>query len=338
MSSVKDQLGRPLRDLRISVIDQCNFRCTYCMPEAVFGPDYAFLKRDQLLSRVQIARLVRAFSALGVDKIRITGGEPLLRKEVPSIVEDLSRIDSIADIALTTNGWLLPHYAQKLKAAGLHRINVSLDSLEDETFMSMNGRAKPVSGVLKGIDAAVAAGLPVKINMMVQKDKNVQDILPMTTYFRDRGITLRFIEYMDVGNFNHWDPARVITASEILRTVGERFPLEPIDPNYKGEVAKRYRFLDGKGEIGLISSISQPFCRDCHRARLSADGKLYTCLFATRGKDLKPLLHTLKSNGELTEALGRIWRGRHDRYSELRMTQPPSGPSEAKVEMSYIGG
>lgn len=308
------------------------------MPEAVFGSDYAFLKRDQLLSRSQIVRLVRAFSALGVDKIRITGGEPLLRKEVTSIVEDISRIDTIADIALTTNGWLLPHYAEKLKAAGLHRINVSLDSLEDETFMKMNGRAKSVSGVLEGIDAAAAAGLPVKVNMMVQKGKNVRDILPMTAYFRDRGMTLRFIEYMDVGNFNHWDPSRVITAAEIVRMIGERYPLEPIDPNYKGEVAKRYRFLDGKGEIGLISSISQPFCRDCHRARLSADGKLFTCLFATRGTALKPLLHALKSDGELTEALGRIWRGRQDRYSELRQGRPPTGPSPAKVEMSYIGG
>ena len=338
MRSVQDQLGRPLRDLRVSIIDQCNFRCAYCMPEAVFGPGYSFLKREQLLSRSRIVRLVRAFSTLGVDKIRITGGEPLLRKEVTSIVQDLAGIDAIRDIALTTNGWLLPRYAEKLKAAGLRRINVSLDSLEDETFMKMNGRAKSVSGVLKGIDAAVAAGLPVKVNMMVEKGKNDQDILPMTTYFRDRGITLRFIEYMDTGNCNSWDRSRVMTAAEIVRMIEERFPLEPVNPNYKGEVAKRYRFLDGKGEIGLITSISQPFCRDCHRARLSADGRLFTCLFATHGTDLNPLLDTLKSDGELAHALGRIWRVRKDRYSELRKALPPSKPSAAKVEMSYIGG
>ena len=338
MTAVRDQLGRGLRDLRISIIDQCNFRCTYCMPEEVFGPGYAFLKKEQLLSRQEIIRLVQAFSALGVDKVRITGGEPLLRKEVVSIVEDVSQIESIEEIALTTNGWLLPHYAEKLKVAGLHRINVSLDSLEDATFMKMNGRGKAVGSVLKGIDAAVEVGLPVKVNMVVEKEVNEKDIIPMTSYFRKRGITLRFIEYMDVGNYNQWDRSQVFPAAKIVEMVNEKFPIESINPNYKGEVAKRYRFLDGRGEIGIISSISQPFCQDCHRARLSADGKLFTCLFSTKGTDLKPLLTTLKSEKELIEALGRVWRQRNDRYSELRKTQPPSENPPAKVEMSFIGG
>ena len=318
MKDTRDKLGRTLRDLRISVMDQCNFRCSYCMPAEVFGPDYAFLKKDELLSEEEILRMVKAATVLGVNKIRITGGEPLLRKEVVFIVEQISALQSVEDIALTTNGWLLPKFAEPLKKAGLNRINLSLDSLNEDTFREMNGRNKSVAGVLKGLQAALDAGLPVKVNMVVEKGINEGDILPMATHFRDLGITLRFIEYMDAGNYHHWKKNKVISAKSIVDTIHQAFPIEPLDPNYKGEVAKRYRYLDGKGEIGVISSISQPFCSDCHRARLSADGKIYKCLFANTGIDFKQLLRDEISQEHLVESLAALWQARDDRYSELR--------------------
>ena len=337
MKDTRDKLGRTLRDLRISVMDQCNFRCSYCMPAEVFGPDYAFLKKEELLSADEILRMVRAATVLGVNKIRITGGEPLLRKEVVSIVEQIAALQSVEDIALTTNGWLLPKYAEPLKSAGLNRINLSLDSLNEDTFREMNGRNKSVEGVLKGLQAALDTGLPVKVNMVVEKGINEDDILPMATHFRNLGITLRFIEYMDAGNYHQWKKQKVVSAKSIVDTIHQTFPIEPLDPNYKGEVAKRYRYLDGKGEIGVISSISQPFCSDCHRARLSADGKIYKCLFASDGIDFKQQLRDGISQEQLVEALATLWQARDDRYSELR-SQLASKDKGDKVEMSYIGG
>ena len=337
MKDVRDTLGRTLRDLRISVMDQCNFRCSYCMPAEVFGPGYAFLKNQELLTPTEIIRMVEAAVELGVNKIRITGGEPLLRKEVTSIVKRISDLKAVEDIALTTNGWLLPRFAEKLKEAGLHRINLSLDSLNEETFRSMNGRKKSVKGVLEGLDAALEVGLPVKVNMVVEKGVNEQDIVPMARYFRDRQITLRFIEYMDAGNHHHWQQEEVIPAKKVVEILHKEFPLEPADPNYRGEVAKRYRYLDGAGEVGVISSISQPFCSDCHRARLSADGKIYKCLFSSLGTDFKSVLREGISKEDLVALLAKLWTGRDDRYSEIR-TQINPDTQDPKVEMSYIGG
>lgn len=338
MKDVRDKLGRTLRDLRISVMDQCNFRCSYCMPAEVFGPDYAFLKKQELLSTEEILRMVEAAAELGVNKIRITGGEPLLRKEVVSIVQQISDLGVVDDIALTTNGWLLPTFAQRLKDAGLDRINLSLDSLNDKTFRKMNGRNKSVEGVLKGLDAAVEAELPIKVNMVVEKGINENDIVPMARYFRERAITLRFIEYMDAGNYHHWQQEEVVPTKEVIEILNAKFPLEPIDPNYRGEVAKRYRYLDGVGEVGVISSISQPFCSDCHRARLSADGKIYKCLFSSIGIDFKKVLRDGISKEDLVNRLAKLWLGRDDRYSEIRSQIDPNEPHDPKVEMSYIGG
>lgn len=338
MKDTRDKLGRTLRDLRISVMDQCNFRCSYCMPAEVFGPDYAFLKREQLLSEEEILRMVKAAVELGVNKIRITGGEPLLRKEVVSIVRRIAELGSIDDIALTTNGWLLSRFATALKEAGLNRINLSLDSLDEETFRAMNGRNKSVEGVINGLYTALNAGLPVKVNMVIEKGVNEQDILPMATYFRNLGLTLRFIEYMDAGNFHAWREDKVVSAKTIVETVNQVYPVEPLDPNYKGEVAKRYRYRDGQGEIGVISSISQPFCCDCHRARLSADGKIYKCLFASSGIDFRRRLREGISHTQLVEDLAHLWRMRDDRYSEIRSERDPHYAKNRKVEMSYIGG
>jgi cyclic pyranopterin phosphate synthase len=328
-----DLLERPLRDLRISVTDRCNFRCVYCMPRDVFGRDYAFLPRAELLTFEEITRVARVFVDLGVDKIRLTGGEPLVRREVERLVEMLAPLG--AELTLTTNGALLADRARGLHAAGLDRVTVSLDALDDATFMAMNDASVPVSRVLAGIDAAAAAGLPVKVNMVVKRGVNDAQVLPMARHFRGTGHVLRFIEYMDVGNSNGWRLDDVVTADEIVETIAGEFALQPLPPTYPGEVATRWRYLDGAGEIGVIASVSHPFCADCTRARVSADGQLYTCLFASRGHDLRALLRAGAADAELRDAVAAVWAARDDRYSELRSEWTAALP---KVEMSYIGG
>jgi GTP 3',8-cyclase len=332
--TVRDTLGRPLRDLRISVTDRCNFRCVYCMPKEVFGRDYRFLDRRELLTFEEIERLARAFVSHGVEKVRITGGEPLVRRDVERLVEKLAAIDDL-DLTLTTNGSLLPQKAVALREAGLRRVTVSLDSLDDTVFTAMNDVDFPVQRVLEGIDGAAEAGLPVKVNMVVKRRVNEDSIVPMARLFRERGHILRFIEYMDVGHSNGWRLDDVVPAAEIVATVDAEFPLEPIEPNYRGEVARRWRYRDGSGEIGVIASVTKPFCGDCTRARLSAEGRLYTCLFGVRGYDLRAVLRGGASDGELSSEIGRIWGRRADRYSELRSENTAD---LAKVEMSYIGG
>jgi cyclic pyranopterin phosphate synthase len=332
----RDTLGRPLHDLRISVTDRCNFRCVYCMPRAVFGPDHAFLPHDDLLSFEEITRLVGLFVSLGVRKVRLTGGEPLVRRDLASLVRDLAAIPRVEDLTLTTNGVLLPQHASALKEAGLHRVTISLDADDDGTFTRMNDARVPVASVLRGLDAAEAAGLgPIKLNMVVKRGWNEHAILPMARRFRGTGRILRFIEYMDVGHSNGWRLDDVVSADEILATISAEFPLEPMAPTKPGEVAERYRYVDGAGEIGIIASVSRPFCGTCDRARLSADGQLYTCLFAMRGHGLRALLRGGASDAELLAALRAIWEGRDDRYSELRSLETVDLP---KVEMSYIGG
>ncbi len=331
-----DQRARPLRELRISVTDRCNFRCAYCMPKEIFGGDFVFLPRTELLSFEEITRLSRLFADQGVTKIRLTGGEPLLRNDLERLVEMLASIDGIADIALTTNGAALPAKAQTLKDAGLTRVSVSLDALDDEVFGAMNDVGFPVARVLEGIDAAAHAGLfPVKVNMVVKRGVNDHCILPMADYFRDGPQILRFIEYMDVGTTNRWSLGDVVTAAEIHRMIDARWPLEPLAADYPGEVATRYRYRDGVGQIGLITSVTQPFCGSCTRARLSADGKLYTCLFAGCGHDLRAELRSGATDQQLAQHMRSIWCARADRYSETRAIQ--SAPAE-KIEMSYIGG
>ncbi len=331
-----DTLGRPLRDLRISVTDRCNFRCVYCMPKEVFHRDFAFLPQREVLSFEEITRVVQVATGLGVGKVRITGGEPLVRRDVPKLVEMLASVQGVEDLTLTTNGALLPQFAQPLKDAGLHRVTVSLDSLRDDVFMAMNDASFPVKGVLDGIDAAAAAGLgPIKVNMVVKGGVNDDDILPMASYFRGSGHILRFIEYMDVGSTNGWSMQDVISAEEVVRRINAVYPLEPLEPNYESEVANRYRYADGQGEIGIIASVTQPFCGACARARLSADGQLYTCLFATRGHDLRALLRIGARDADLDTFLRGVWGARDDRYSELRTSQTVQEP---KVEMSFIGG
>ena len=335
MEQLVDRLGRPIRDLRISVTDRCNFRCVYCMPKEVFGRDYPFLRRAELLTFEEIERLARTFAGLGVEKIRITGGEPLLRRDLETLLAMLAAIPGV-DLTLTTNGALLAHKAQALKDAGLNRITVSLDSLDDETFRAMNDVDFPVERVLAGIDAALAAGLePVKVNVVVKRGVNEGGILPMAEYFRGTGVVLRFIEYMDVGHTNGWRLDDVVPAGEIVTAIEAEHPLEPVEPAYSGEVANRWRYRDGSGEIGVIASVSQPFCGTCTRARLSAEGKLHTCLFATRGHDLRALVRGGASDEELSTAIAGIWAVRDDRYSELRTAETADLP---KVEMSYIGG
>ncbi|MGI6760659.1 MAG: GTP 3',8-cyclase MoaA [Bacillus licheniformis] len=334
---VLDQKSRPLRDLRISVTDRCNLRCTYCMPAEIFGQDYPFLPKGELLSFEELERLAKLFvHQFGVEKIRLTGGEPLMRKDMPELVGKLAGIKGIRDIAMTTNGVLLPVYADKLKKAGLKRVTVSLDSLDDERFKAINGRGVSVSKVLAGIEAAKKAGLGVKINMVVQKGVNEKDILPMARYFKEKGHILRFIEFMDVGNTNEWNRQSVVAKADIIRIINEDMPIEPIDPNYEGEVAKRYRYLDGSGEIGFISSVSDAFCSTCNRARLSAKGELFTCLFASSGFDLRTLIRSGQTDQELAEAIGTVWRNRDDQYS-LDRALAKAVPRK-KVEMSYIGG
>ncbi len=332
---LQDTLGRPVRDLRISVTDRCNFRCVYCMPKEIYGRDYRFLERRELLTFEELERLVRTFAGLGVEKVRLTGGEPLLRRELERLVEMLAAIPGL-DLTLTTNGSLLPQKAQTLADAGLERVTVSLDSLDDEVFKAMNDVDVPVERVLAGIEAAAAAGLaPVKVNMVVKRGVNEESILPMARYFRGSGHILRFIEYMDVGRTNGWRLDEVVPAEEIVATIHDELPLEPLEPNYPGEVARRYRYADGSGEIGIIASVTQPFCGACTRARLSAEGHLYTCLFATKGHDLRAVLRGGATDDDLRTALADIWRTRGDRYSELRSAQTADLP---KVEMSYIGG
>jgi cyclic pyranopterin phosphate synthase len=333
VSAPLDLLQRPLRDLRISVTDRCNFRCVYCMPKEIFGRDYEFLPRAQLLDYEEIERLARAFVANGVRKIRITGGEPLVRRHVERLVEMLSALD--VDLTLTTNGTLLPQKAQELADAGLRRVTVSLDALDDETFRAMNDMDVPVQRVLDGIEAAAAAGLPVKVNAVVKRGLNEHGIVELARHFRGTGHVLRFIEYMDVGHTNGWRLDDVVSAEEILTRIADEFPLEPIEPSYRGEVAKRWRYVDGQGEVGVIASVTQPFCGDCTRARLSAEGQLYTCLFAVRGHDLRALVRSTADDAELEAAIAAVWTRRTDRYSELRTAKTADLP---KIEMSYIGG
>ena len=330
-----DVRGRRLRDLRISVTDRCNFRCVYCMPKDVFGRDYPFLPHAELLTFEEIARLVSVFKAHGVEKVRLTGGEPLLRKNVERLVEMLAAIGGL-DLTLTTNGALLARKARELKAAGLERVTVSLDALDDGVFRAMNDADFPVAKVLEGIDAAAAAGLaPIKINMVVKRGMNEHEILPMARRFRGSGHVLRFIEYMDVGHTNGWRMDDVVPSAEVLGIIGREFPLESIEPAYPGEVAERWRYRDGGGEIGVISSVTQAFCRDCTRARLATDGRLYTCLFATTGYDLRALVRGGASDEEIGNYIAAIWLQRADRYSEIRSENTVALP---KIEMSYIGG
>lgn len=330
-----DSRGRAMHDLRISVTDRCNFRCVYCMPKSVFGKDYPFLGRKELLSFEEIERVARSFVQHGVRKIRITGGEPLLRRGVEDLIAMLARIQGV-ELTLTTNGVLLTRMAARLKAAGLDRVTVSLDALDDAVFKAMNDVDFPVSDVLAGIDAAAAAGLaPLKINMVVKRGLNDHGILAMARHFRGSGHILRFIEFMDVGASNGWKMDAVVPSREIVELIGTEFPLEPIDPNYEGEVAERWRYLDGAGEIGVISSVTQAFCSSCSRIRLSTEGRLYTCLFAQQGHDLRALLRGGANDAQLAGFIGNLWRGRSDRYSEIRTAETAA---LRKIEMSYIGG
>ena len=328
-----DTFGRPLRDLRISVTDRCNFRCVYCMPKEVYGRDHHFLERRELLSFEEIARVARTFVDSGVKKVRITGGEPLVRRELERLIAQLAELD--VDLTLTTNGSLLPQKAQLLADAGLNRITVSLDALDDAIFRALNDVDFPVDRVLEGIDAANEAGLPVKVNAVIKRGVNEDQIVPMARFFREQGHTLRFIEYMDVGHTNGWRLDDVVPAKEIVAMLDAAFGVEPAEANYRGEVAQRWRYKDGAGEFGVIASVTQPFCGDCTRARLSAEGKLFTCLFAIRGHDLRALLRGGATDDELEAAIRGVWGRRADRYSDLR-----SAATEGleKVEMSYIGG
>lgn len=331
----RDLLNRPMHDLRISVTDRCNFRCVYCMPKTVFGREYPFLPRQEILTYEEIVRLARLFAAQGVAKIRLTGGEPLLRKDIERLIEQLARIPEL-ELTLTTNGSLLATRARGLRDAGLHRVTVSLDALDDAVFKRMNDADYPVAKVLAGIEAAAACGLaPVKVNMVVKRGSNDHEILPMARHFRGSGHVLRFIEYMDAGNANGWVMDEVVPSAEVIRRINAELSLEEIEPNYSGEVAERWRYRDGSGEIGVISSVTQAFCSGCTRIRLSTDGKLYTCLFATSGHDLRTVLRDGSADKEVAAAITRIWQARDDRYSELRAA---GVPVTHKIEMSYIGG
>jgi GTP 3',8-cyclase len=331
-----DLLGRPVADLRVSVTDRCNLRCRYCMPREVFGPDHAFLPRSELLSFEELARVVAAFVALGVTKVRLTGGEPLLRRDLPDLVAALTRLDGLDDLALTTNGVLLPQLAGPLADAGLSRVTVSLDALDDTTFRELADTAVPVASVLEGITAAQIAGLgPVKVNTVLQRGANDDQIEELAGWARDAEVTLRFIEFMDVGTTNGWRRDRVVPADEVVERIHARWPVEAVPAARPGEVADRYRYLDGAGEVGVIASVTRPFCRACSRARLSAVGELFTCLFASRGHDLRALLRDGADDDELREAVRGVWRAREDRASEQRAEAGLTGP---RVEMSYIGG
>jgi len=334
--SVSDTLGRPVRDLRISVTDRCNFRCTYCMPKEIFHHGYEFVERGELLSFEEIDRVVRSFVRHGVRKLRLTGGEPLLRKGIEGLIAQLALIPDVEDLTLTTNGALLDRKAPDLAAAGLHRVTVSLDSMDDTVFMAMNDVDFGVQGVLDGIAAAATAGLaPIKINMVVKRGVNDGSILDMARHFKGSGHTIRFIEYMDVGTTNGWRLDDVVPARDIIEMLDREFGIEPVDPSYRGEVAQRWRYRDGTGEVGVITSVTQPFCGDCTRARLSAEGVVYTCLFATSGTDLRAVLRAGASDEMLDEVVSGIWTNRADRYSETRSSQTAG---LHKVEMSYLGG
>jgi cyclic pyranopterin phosphate synthase len=339
-AAIADQLGRPLHDLRISVTDRCNFRCTYCMPKEIFGPDFAFLPRDQILTFEEIERLARAFIALGAEKLRITGGEPLVRRDLPVLIGMLAALrrpdGGALDLTLTTNGSGLRRLAAPLRDAGLGRVTVSLDSLDDATFAGMNGVDFPVAKVLDGIAAAQEVGLgPVKVNMVVRRGMNESSVVPMARWARDAGVILRFIEYMDVGHTNGWRLDDVVPASEVVATIDAELPLVALPAQYRGEVAGRWAYRDGSGEVGVIASVSQPFCGDCTRARLSAEGKLYTCLFSADGHDLRAVVRSEATDDDLREAIARVWRVRDDRYSELRTEATAELP---RVEMFAMGG
>ncbi|HXU23746.1 MAG TPA: GTP 3',8-cyclase MoaA [Tepidiformaceae bacterium] len=345
--TLRDTFDRPLRDLRISVTDRCNFRCTYCMPRDVFGPGYQFLQRADLLTYEEIARLTRIFIANGVEKIRLTGGEPLVRRDLDHLIALIAPMEGLKDLTLTTNGSLLRAQAGRLKAAGLQRITVSLDSMDDEVFQSMNDAGVPVSVVLDGIEAAMEAGLsPIKINAVVKRGVNDHTVVDLARHFKAYSAggqreapIVRFIEYMDVGATNGWQLEHVVTGKEIVERINAELPIEPATPNYRGEVARRWRYRDGSGEIGVITSISEPFCGDCTRARLSPEGELFTCLFGTHGHDFRSLLRNGASDEQISEFLGSVWRPRNDRYSEIR-SEDTIGlrTGQRKVEMSHIGG
>ncbi|MEK4654375.1 MULTISPECIES: GTP 3',8-cyclase MoaA [Niallia] len=333
---LQDRLGRPLQDLRISVIDRCNFRCTYCMPREIFGKDFSFLPKDQLLSFEEIERLAKLFVQLGVRKIRLTGGEPLLRRDIATLIEKLAAIDGLEDIGLTTNGMLLGKMAKSLKQAGLERVNVSLDALDDKVFQSINDSGIPTKKILDSIEQARKAGLSVKVNMVVKKGMNDQQVIPMAKYFKEQEIPLRYIEFMDVGQTNGWDFSQVLTKKQLFEQLSHHFELEPVDSAYIGEVAKRYRYVGTNAEVGFITSVSESFCSTCTRARLAADGKFYTCLFASGGLDLRTLLRSNADDQTILQSIVPTWKNRNDRYSDERTEE--SAKYRKKMEMSYIGG
>lgn len=341
LNGITDKFGRAVRDLRISVTDRCNFRCTYCMPAEIFGEKYEFLPRPHILTFEEIERLAKLFVAAGVSKIRITGGEPLVRVNLPELVGKLAAIDGVDDLTLTTNGYLLGKFGKELKDAGLNRLTVSLDTLDEEIFKQMSGRSFGPAKTLEGIRVASELGFDsIKINVVVQRGSNEHTLVETARKFRGTSVILRFIEFMDVGTKNGWDLSQVVPAKEIREIIGNEFPIEPVDPNYPGEVASRYRYVDGQGEIGIISSVSEPFCGDCTRARLSTDGKLVTCLFASGGTDLKQPMRAGATDADLAEIISGVWKNRDDRYSELRSkdTEFKAGTDGDKVEMYYIGG
>ncbi|MEK3994824.1 GTP 3',8-cyclase MoaA [Psychrobacillus sp. FSL K6-2365] len=333
---LQDRLYRPMKDLRISVTDRCNFRCSYCMPKEIFGDDYVFLPREELLTFEEMERLAKIFESFGVRKIRLTGGEPLMRRNIDELVKKLLTLDNIKDVGLTTNGVLLKQYGQKLKDAGLTRLNISLDALDENLFGNLNGRGIKSSFILENIQFAQNLGFEVKVNMVVQKNENDQEIIPMAKYFKEQGITLRFIEFMDVGNDNAWSFEKVITKKQILTMLQQEFDLEPVDKDYFGEVAERYRYVGTESQVGFITSVSESFCSSCTRARLSSDGKFYTCLFATNGFDLRELIRNGATNDELSDAIKNVWELRTDRYSDERTEE--TAKNRTKINMSYIGG
>ncbi|MFC7061400.1 GTP 3',8-cyclase MoaA [Halobacillus seohaensis] len=333
---VLDKHDRPMKDLRISVIDKCNFRCTYCMPAEIFGDDYRFMPESELLSFDEIIRLVKIFARFGTEKVRITGGEPLMRKDIDQLVARIKQVDGIKDVAITTNAVFLVKQAKKLKAAGLDRVNISLDAIEDEVFKKTNGRGIKTAPVIKGIEAARAADLPIKINMVVKKGMNEDQILPMARYFKETGDTLRFIEFMDVGNHNGWNMSTVVPKKEIVEQINAEMPIEPLEAQYYGEVADRYQYSDGSGEIGVISSVTEAFCSSCTRVRISADGQLFTCLFASEGYDIREMIRNSEEDQAIISRLIKIWTMRDDQYSVDRKNGVPT--TKTKIEMSYIGG